>query len=80
MPKHDNIIGLHTSIYTIKKIFKIIPLSIILQDSLLRLEKEEISIPKYNKKSSIGFCAKSDPDLIILSIKMAEIARQNIRF
>ena len=80
MPKHDNIIGLHTSIYKSKKNVKSIPLPVIIQDPLLKLEKEEISISKYNKRPSIGFCGQSDPNLIISSIKMAQLIWQNMKY
>jgi len=80
LPESTNIIGLYTSPYQSRQNVKTIPLPVIIQDPLPKLDKRRISLSNYNAQPMIGFCGQADPNLLVSSIKMIKLIYQNMSY
>jgi len=80
LPQFDNVIGLYTSPYKSRQNVRTIPLPVIIRDPLIFLELDTIKTRGYNETPSIGFCGQADPNLIISTIKMAELIWKKTKY
>ena len=80
LPNYEHIIGMYTSIY--KSLFKsnYISLPVIIRDPLLSNKLEKVTLREINAMPSIGFCGQSDPNLIVSSMKMAQLIWKNVKY
>ena len=70
LPKSEHIIGMYTSPYKSKQdIYSILPLPVIINDPLTKLNLEKIKIRTLCTKPSVGFCGHVDSNYVVIIVK-----------